>query len=308
MASQLRKKQLLAEMGATVPALAGTAKLQAQDVGEQQKQLEQAGVARLHYGNEAMALKSSLAQSKMQNDLARSMIAANSRIQAAGMGGAGDPQAIDIAEAIMRGEQPPDTKGLYRAARGVRAHLARNGYDLTTAQRDWQGVQAHIKNLNSTQQLRLRQAVETTSQGLDQIEQLYNRWQELAPVGVSGMKLLNRAQLAAAKNLPGEAGAVANALDAQINDLAGELGNVYMAGNTPTDHSMRLAASNLKSEWNQKTFEQALKTLRTALRMRSNSISNSMPQGVTPGSHYVEGMPGATPAKGADNDPLGIRK
>jgi hypothetical protein len=74
MASQLRRKQLLAEMGATVPALAGTAKLQAQDVGEQQKLLGQAGMARLHYGAEQQALKQSLEQARNQTALQREML------------------------------------------------------------------------------------------------------------------------------------------------------------------------------------------------------------------------------------------
>ena len=74
--AQLRKKQLLAEMGATVPALAGTAQLQARDVAGQQRELAQAGAAQLHYGQEARALRQSLEMMKQQGALTRAMLGA----------------------------------------------------------------------------------------------------------------------------------------------------------------------------------------------------------------------------------------
>jgi hypothetical protein len=165
MASQLRRKQLLAEMGATVPALAGTAKLQAQDVGEQQKQLEQAGAARLHYGNEAMALKQSLEQAKMQNALTNTMLRGQYGLRAAevrsgvgagGVGGALTPEALDIvAENFAKtGTMPPMGMGtagaIIRKQIMNRAAELHPGTDLASSKA---GYGADTQSLRKLQQM-----------------------------------------------------------------------------------------------------------------------------------------------------------
>jgi hypothetical protein len=115
--------------------------------------------------------------------------------------------------------------------------------------------------------------------------------------------MLNHAALVAMKNLPGRAGAVATALDAQIADLTADLGNVYMGGNSPTDHALGLAGKNLASDWNQEAFEEGLKQARANLKIRQNSILHSQPVGVSPGSPYLPGggatAPPATSGWGA---------
>lgn len=187
--------------------------------------------------------------------------------------------AKDIAGAIISGIQPPTLTGLYRNAGPVRAELARQGYDLTTATKDWQAVQKHLATLNGQQQERLRQAITFTSDSLDIISDLYSQWKKVA--GVSGFKVLNKGALAASKQLPGEAGAVASNLEAQINDLTSELATVYKGGNASTDEGLRLAAANLKADWNETTFTRALDQIRKNLTIRKNSILNSQPVGVS---------------------------
>lgn len=201
--------------------------------------------------------------------------------------------AKDIASAIMNGDQPPDMKGLYRFGGPVKAELARKGYDLTTAQRDWQAVQRHISTLNGPQQERLRQAVTFTYDSLDNIEQLYARWVDVSKA--SGVRLLNKANLITMKNLPGEAGAIANALEAQINDLTSELGTVYKGGNSSTDESLKLAAQNLRADWNPETFKLALQNIRKNLTIRKNSILNSEPAGLSNGSRFGSATTPAAP-------------
>ena len=195
---------------------------------------------------------------------------------------ASDPK--DIAGSIMRGEQPPILTGLYREAAPVRAELARNGYDLATADRDWHAVQRHLSTLNGAQQERLRQAITFTSDSLDNIESLYKEWQQIAPT--SGFKILNKATLAAAKQAPGRMGQVATNLESQINDLTSELGTVYKGGNASTDESLRLAAGNLKADWNEETFKRGVQQIRKNLSIRKNSILTSQPAGVSPNSPY----------------------
>lgn len=196
----------------------------------------------------------------------------------AGTGGAAD-QPKAIAEAIMRGEQPPDVKGLYRMAGPVRFELAKRGYDMMTAQADWQATQKHLATLNGPQQERLRQAITFTADSLDNIESLYAEWKKLA--GVSGLKVINRANLAAMKQLPGRAGEVATNLEAQINDLTSELGTVYKGGNSSTDESLKLASGNLKAEWNDQTFGRAVQQIRKNLKIRQNSMLSSTPAGLS---------------------------
>lgn len=216
--------------------------------------------------------------------------------------GGGSSDVQDIAKGIIEGNQPPDLRGLYGKSGAVRAQLERAGYDLTTAQRDYTAVQRHLSTLNGAQQERLRQAVNFTSDSLDQIENLYKRWQKVGPN--SGFKILNRAGLAAAKQLPGEAGAVANALDAQINDLTSELGTVYKGGNGSTDQSLKLAAENLKADWNEETFNRAVNQIRSNLKIRRNSIFSSAPVGVSPDSPYIPPDERKPAAPAANRPPL----
>lgn len=197
--------------------------------------------------------------------------------------------AKDIADAIESGDQPPTLTGLYKNGGPVRAELARRGVPLAKMETDWKATQKYLSTLNGSQQVRLRQAISTASDSLDKIDGLYRQWKALAPQ--SGFKVINRATLTAMKNLPGQAGAIATALDAQIADFTGEMGNVIMGGNSPTDHSLTLAAKNLSSDWNDQTFTEGTKQARANIKIRQNSILHAMPAGV--GSEY---MPPAAPA------------
>jgi hypothetical protein len=195
----------------------------------------------------------------------------------------------DTAQAIMEGTAVPVlTNYSFRDRTAIMGELKRGGYNQALAEQDWRATQKHLSTLNGQQQERLRQAITFTSDSTAVIENLYNEWLKVGPA--SGVKILNRAALATAKNLPGKAGEVATALDAQINDLVSELGTVYKGGNSSTDESLRLAAGNLKADWNEQTFKRALGLIRTNLKIRKNSIMTSEAVGVREGSPY-------TPAK-----------
>lgn len=224
-----------------------------------------------------------LAGLKKHGELRRASAAA-----AAGGGATGDV-ATNIADAIERGDQPPTTTGLYRYGAQVRSELGKRGYNLTTAQRDWEAIRKHIGTLNGQQQERLRQAVDFTYHSIDQIEQSFNEWKSLA--GPSGFKVLNKAALASSKQLPGRVGSVAQNLEALVADFTSELGTVYKGGNASTDESLKLAAENLKADWNAQTFEDALKRIRGSLQIRRNSIMSSQPVGVSPDSPYMPPKP-----------------
>lgn len=204
-----------------------------------------------------------------------------------GAGGVSDAEAI--AGAIMDGLQPPDVKGLYRNAGPVRAALAREGYDLKTANMDWQAVQKHLATLNGQQQVRLRQATETAAESLSVIEDLAKQW--------AGGKfpILNRARLAAAKGgaLGPQAQQIATKLEAQITDVSSELANVYMGGNSPTDQALRLASKNLSADWTQGQLLAAIDLARKNLKIRLNSMTVIGPAGISTGQQVP---PAPTPA------------
>jgi hypothetical protein len=206
----------------------------------------------------------------------------------------GQSDVKSIADAIENGDQPPTLTGLYRNAGPVRAELARRGVPVAKMEADWKATQRYLSTLNGPQQTRMRQAISTATDSLDKIEGLYKEWQKLAPT--SGFKILNKAALTASKNLPGRTGAVATALDAQIADVTSELGNIYMGGNSPTDHSLGLAAKNLSADWNEETFREALKQARENIRIRNNSIIHSAPVGMSGESNYFTPPAAAPPA------------
>jgi hypothetical protein len=219
--------------------------------------------------------------------------------QSLGIGGAATVDAKEngkeIAQSIIDGLQPPDMKGNYRAGPYVKRFLAEKGYDFTTASRDWQAITRFMSTLNGPQQVRLKQAIDFTNDTIPQIEEL---WGKLKATGLpTGYKMWNKAALTAAKNLPGDAGSIANNLDALLADFTSELGTVYKGGNSSTDESLKIAATNLKSEWNPQTFDDAIKRLKRTLVIRKNSIYNSIPSGVSQNTPYLKGV---NPQRGGD--------
>lgn len=186
-----------------------------------------------------------------------------------------DDIAEQIAESISTGMQPPTLTGLYRYAGPVRAALAKRGYDLTRAAMDYRATDRWLASANSTQQLRMRQAAQTAFESLDVVDDLSRQLQGIVPRG--RVKVINRAALKLAENgvFGGEAQRVATALEAQITDIVSELANVYMGGNSPTDHALALARKNLSADWSLDQLQRLTDLARTNLRIRINSIGTS---------------------------------
>ena len=190
-----------------------------------------------------------------------------------------------IADMIERGERSPVLSRMYGATPAITAELGRRGFDAATAENEWQAMQKHLSSTNSTQQLRMRQSIDFAYHSLDNIESIYKKWEKLG--GAHGLKLFNKADLEISKNLPGEAGATAQALQASINDMIEALGNVYMGGNTPTDQAFKLATENLKADWNPETFNAGLKLARQNLTYRANAMKTAAPVGMGGENRYA---------------------
>ena len=104
---------------------------------------------------------------------------------------------------------------------------------------------------------------------------------DLAVIG-SGHGGQKAALMAAKQGLAGpQAQSIATQLDAQIGDVASEIGNAYMGGNSPTDHALKLAEKNLRSDWSESTLKDAINLARTNLKIRRNSIDQAAP--IVPG-------------------------
>lgn len=216
---------------------------------------------------------------------------------------AADPKAI--AAGIMRGDIPPDISALGRPiGAAVASELSKKGYGLAAARSDWNATQKHLATLNGAQQTRLRQAVDTATHSLDVIEDLAKQWQG------GRFPLLNKGQLAAAKGgaLGMKAQQIATQLEAQITDVTSELGNVYMGGNSPTDHALQLAGKNLSADWSLPQLQSALELARKNLKIRSNAMVNVGVAGASADNPYAGPAAGAPSAEGGWTElPGGIR-
>ena len=202
-----------------------------------------------------------------------------------------------IADGIMSGRVPPDMNVLrYQGVSGkVMAELTRRGFDLSTAEKDWNATTQHLRTLNGAQQERIWQSVSTLERLIPDTRTLYEDWKKTGLP--SGMKIYNRAALKAAANLPGEKGVAAQKLLTNINDMTDIIGAIYMGGNSPTDKALDLAGSNLKGDWNPEQFKGAIDLLEHNVGVRKNSIMTSEPRGASAGSPYGSAA-AATPASG----------
>lgn len=220
-----------------------------------------------------------------------------------------DPAEADnvsaISDAIINGDQPPVTTGLYHYGPLVKADMAKKGFNFTKQNEDWTATQKRMSVMNSSKQLSLVSAVNQVDETLPLIEQLTTQWQG------SGFKPLNKANLELARQgvLGQEAQSLATRLSSAIADITSELGTVYKGGNASTDESLRLAAENLQADWSAETMLDNIKQIKQQLVYRKNSMK-LLTQG-TPGNRYDQpvapeaaptapaGAPAVAPAGGA---------
>ncbi len=216
-------------------------------------------------------------------------------------------EAKAVADAIVRGEQPPTLTGMYRLGGDVRAQLGKQGYDLAKAQLDWEATKRWISTQNGQSQLRIRQAAEFAFESLDLIDNLNEDLSKKIPRGQ--FPVANKLSLIAAKNgvLGPEAQQAATNLEIQITDLQSELASVYKGGNSPTDQGLKRASEILASNWTKDQLKAATDLARKNLRVRLNSIRNV---GVASGMDniYSQGRTGGATSDTPPNPPAGTRK
>src|SRR5439155_994591 len=148
----------------------------------------------------------------------------------------------------------------------VEALAAKRGFNLKAAQEDWKSTVQHIQTANSSQQLRLRQAVSELNSQIPLIESLYEQYK--AKTKDSKYKIINAANLEAAAQSGGELGALATSLRGQIGLIRGNLSQIIIGGYAPTNEAIKLTGDTLSGNWDQPTFERALKTMRSDVQIR----------------------------------------
>jgi hypothetical protein len=196
---------------------------------------------------------------------------------------AGNTDVADTVAGMMAGTLPPQLPG--RASKdylAITGEAKRQGYDLARAATDWTATQKHVQTMNGAQQLRLNQAVNALPEMLDSVDTLAQQWKG------GKFPLLNKASLALAKGgaYGADAASIANRLDAQIADVVADLGNVYMGGNSPTDHALSLAGKSLNGEWDEKVLRDMVKLAKQNVQIRRNSIANTGVAGASADNPY----------------------
>jgi hypothetical protein len=208
---------------------------------------------------------------------------------ATGTGSGANQDNVQLAvQAMKEGTVPPQLPG--RANKDYTAIMAeakRQGYDLAGAATDWAATQKHIATLNGSQQLRLNQSVNALPEMLDSVETLAKEWK------AGPFPVLTRANLALAKNgaWGPDAASIATRLESQIADVTADLGNVYMGGNSPTDHALELAGKNLNSSWSEKVLLDNIAQARQNVAIRRNSIKATGVAGASANNPYAPTQP-----------------
>ena len=210
-----------------------------------------------------------------------------------------DPKTVsNIVKGIEEGTLPPVVQGLYSNTDDVLSGLVERNVNLAQRRQEWEATRRFMTTANSPQQIRLRQAAETAYHSLDVIDAVAKAWD------AGRFPALNRARMALATsggvggtvratipvaNTQGRiepatkqwtASELARILDAQISDLTAEMANVYMGGNSPTDHAMELASKNLSADWSKQDLVTMVNQGRTNLRYRLNAMDSVLGFGI----------------------------
>lgn len=185
----------------------------------------------------------------------------------------------DIGDAIIKGDQPPDLSRLYGKAAGVRGYLARNGFDLKKATTDWNATQAFTKNLNSTQQVRLGQAISSVKSSIEPLRELSKEFDR------ASWRPATKAQVfAAMTGTDPTKRNIATKYVTQINLMKDELGQAFMSGGVPTDRAFKLADDILEPAYGVSQLDSGLKQLEYNLNIREKAISSMQPRLLQDGS------------------------
>ena len=191
----------------------------------------------------------------------------------------GETDATDIAKALVEYRLPPPNQRSLYTRDGLRIAKAFNkisgGGSLVSLANRFQAEQAWVRARNNGPQLRILQNSNAVEHMMDNVDVLTNDLQKSLPLAKGRYKTVNKAFMRAAKEgiYGPETAAKAQALEAAINDAAGELGSVIMNGNTPTDNALRMAKSNLEGDWSAEVLHKMTKLAKQNIQFRRMAMN-----------------------------------
>lgn len=189
-----------------------------------------------------------------------------------GTQGAGEPQgtAAQIGEAVIRGDQPPDLKGLYRQGPGVKAYLAERRFDQSKAITEWNRAQKEVQALNGPQQVRFRQLMNSLPPALDRIKKLSEQMNQ------SGIGALNAAELRAKIRVWGNSpqGQLATQYLTLIKGIKGEMAQAENGGYAPTESAWKTVFDQIDETYGAKQMGTAVDELQRILKYREHGMNS----------------------------------
>ena len=198
------------------------------------------------------------------------------------------PSAQKIVDQIATGNMRPDilksfnTRGDFRNQ--VAVGLATKGIDINTMQFDIGAETRYWSTQNDSKRTSMRTLLNTLDHSIPYTRNLVEQYKKQVPdFGIHG---LNAAALTAVANTKGPNGVLAQKVLAQIADISGEVGGLYMGGNSNTDESFRVAKQNLDSSWNEDQLLGGLDQIQYNAGIRKQSMVDVTP--ITRTSQRVE--------------------
>jgi hypothetical protein len=175
-----------------------------------------------------------------------------------------------IAQAIIDGKQPPTTTGLYKQGAAVKAKLARQGFDMTSANLEWQAAQKQVHSLNGPQMTRYAGLAKSVVNTIDEVKSLSEQLQN------SGVPLANAAKLQAYMQTAGNTpnGQLAAKYLAGINTLKEEFANLAQGGYAPTESAWALANQQINGNYGVQQLSATLTEVQRLIRYRLQGIPN----------------------------------
>jgi hypothetical protein len=206
---------------------------------------------------------------------------------------AGGPQAI--AWGIVKGQRPPETRGLGSEAKGVNNILSNQYpfFNLAKADLDWKKAVKLQQTLGGPGITRWSS---TAHSALNTIKDVLADAHQL---NLQGYSLINRAQLIKwTENEPNSPrGRLARDYIIKVGLLQSEMATLEQGANAPTQDAWEVAKQTIKAEWAVGQVEAAAKALPDIIGYRLNAFDQITGGSFGTPSPYMSGsQPGGPPA------------
>ena len=195
-----------------------------------------------------------------------------------------------IVDSIVSGRQPPTLTGLYRQGPAVRAGLEKEGFDLGSAQLEWERAKKAVSTLNGPQMTRFVGLAKSVDSTINEALSLADEMK------LSGIPLLNAAELKAYTQTQGNSpnGQLATRYITVINTLKEEFANLANGGYAPTEPAWKLANDQINANYGDRQLSASLKEIQRLINYRLKGIPNIETLGPGAGNRYT-GQPAPTP-------------